>query len=473
MEITKKHIRKKSNLSFIFIIIGLFFLPFNSYDGIPVFGEFSRDSCVIFFLLASISAGFELLLNKKLKVPYRNPIYIMLSIILIWFFLTLFFNIIDIKDYYLKNTSGLERFISQYVALLISAALFLLTYYQVFSKYDIRKIFFLIRKVFLASFMVVSFYTFIEIAIIYLGITQLEPLLRLFDYFPFCDVWLDFKFGRISSVTYEPPAFASYLMTIAGWMFSYIITSGKIKSFIPSILVVLFAFLSGSRSGLAVILFQLLIFLLYFIKRRSYHGKLIKIGLLLFLLGIPIIIFNGKVFGEYIVNKIESFELDNSKHSTSNRSRFGMIYTSSIVFLKNPIKGVGFGQVAYESRPLYPSWATDNNWEFRDKYLNDNYEPFPPSYNLYTRILAETGIIGFGGLSVFLFVIFYVCYQKIRPPNKDSWMFLILLISFAGYAINWLQIDTFRVYGFWICLALLLILTKGQLSFGKKKNYNG
>jgi len=92
---------------------------------------------------------------------------------------------------------------------------------------------------------------------------------------------------------------------------------------------------------------------------------------------------------------------------------------------------------------------------------------------LYTRILAETGIIGFGGLSVFLFVIFYVCYQKIRPPNKDSWMFLILLISFAGYAINWLQIDTFRVYGFWICLALLLILTKGQLSFGKKKNYNG
>ena len=32
-----------------------------------------------------------------------------------------------------------------------------------------------------------------------------------------------------------------------------------------------------------------------------------------------------------------------------------------------------------------------------------------------------------------------------------------LLVSFIGFFINWLQIDSFRIYGIWICFAILIL----------------
>jgi hypothetical protein len=34
------------------------------------------------------------------------------------------------------------------------------------------------------------------------------------------------------------------------------------------------------------------------------------------------------------------------------------------------------------------------------------------------------------------------------------------LITFMGLAINWFQVDTFRTYGFWLCLAILIQITR-------------
>ena len=457
------------SLTFLFVLLGLFFLPFNSYEGIPFLGEFSKDSCFLFFLFAFFLQILTVISLGKIKIPYKHPIFVVLMLVLLWFFLTYLLNIIDINTYYLKQTSGHKRFIRQYVSIIISSLFLFLTYYNVFSHYSVIKLFVLLRKVFLICFIVVCVYTFIEIPIIYLGQTQLQPVLYLFDYFPFCEAWLDYKLGRISSVTYEPPAFAEYLMTIAGWMFSYIITNKGLKSFIPTVLVITFAILSGSRSGLAIILLQFLFFLIYFIKKKKYHKSIIKIALFLIIFIVPFLIYNSKVIYEYAEDKITSFELDNATHSSSNQSRFGMIYTSLKVFSNNPIKGVGFGQVAYEARTQYPSWATKNNWEFEYKYLNDNHKPFPPSYNLYARILAETGIIGFFIFSFFIFLCIYISYKKIFRNRKFTWHYLVLFISFVGFSLNWLQIDTFRTYGFWICLSLLIITTPNlKLKLWKK-----
>jgi hypothetical protein len=45
----------------------------------------------------------------------------------------------------------------------------------------------------------------------------------------------------------------------------------------------------------------------------------------------------------------------------------------------------------------------------------------------------------------------------IKNKKKSDKVFpIVLLISFVGFSINWLQFDSFRVFGFWICLALLL-----------------
>lgn len=449
--------------SFTLVMIGLFFLPFNSYDGIPFLGEFARESCFIFFVLASIVQFFEIFYQKKIKLPFNHPVFIVLVLLIIWFFFSYFLNIIDINNNHIKQTSGNERFVRQFGALIISAVFLLIVYYNAFSNFRISEVFKIIRKVFLISLLFISIYTFIEIAIIYLNLRFLDPVLRLFDYLPFTETWLDYRNRRISSVTFEPPAFATYLVTIAGWMFSYMITHKGIKTFLPGLLVVFFCLLSGSRAGLVIILFQLAVFILYFIKRRKFHASLIKVGLLIFLLAIPILIVKGKDFSNYFAERLTSFSLDDSKHSYSNKSRFGIVYTSGLIFIENPISGVGFGQQAFAARPLYPSWATENNWEFDQKHLNDDIKSFPPGYNIYSRLLAETGIIGFFIFFIFLLIIGYICYQFIRPKSSISWQSLILLVSFTGFALNWLKQDTFRIFGFWICLALLLLITKNKV----------
>lgn len=451
----------------------MFFIPFNSWEGIPFLGEFSRQSCFLFFVLAFFIQVFEIIKRKKAIIPFRHPVLILLYILIIWFIISYLLNFLNIQDYYIKQTTGNERFVRQYSALIISAVFFLLTYYNAFSKFPISEVFKMIRKVFLISFIFVSLYTFIEIAIIYLNLRFLEPILRLFDYFPFIDVWLDYRNGRVSSVTFEPPAFATYLITIAGWMFSYIITHKGIKRFIPGLLVVLFCFFSGSRAGLVIILFQLVSFLLYFIKRRKFHASLIKFGIIVFLLITPILIIKGNTLSNYFAERLSSFSLDDSKHSYSNKSRFGIIYTSGLIFTENPISGVGFGQQAFPASSLYPNWATENNWEFDQKYLNNDVKSFPPGYNIYARLMAETGIIGFFIFIMFLLIIIYICYQFIKPRYKSGWQALILLVSFTGFILNWLKADTFRIFGFWICLALLLLLTHNKIKIKYKKKING
>jgi O-antigen ligase len=134
-----------------------------------------------------------------------------------------------------------------------------------------------------------------------------------------------------------------------------------------------------------------------------------------------------------------------------------MQYASLQVFKEHPLIGVGFGQETYYKRFYYPAWAKKNNWEFKVMYENKNFKSFPTAYNLYTRLLAETGIIG-----VFIFVtLIYLCISKSKVLwkngiSEEKWLGLILLISFTGLGLNWLQTDFFRQHGFWLCMVILI-----------------
>src|SRR5690606_4060229 len=103
-------------------------------------------------------------------------------------------------------------------------------------KKKIRKM----RKILLYSFVFVAIYGFIEIAIVYVGMGFLRPVLNLFDFFPFVNTKLHAS-GRIgiSSVTYEIPALGNYLIFVAPWMLSYIFTEKKWIKFVPSFVVVI------------------------------------------------------------------------------------------------------------------------------------------------------------------------------------------------------------------------------------------
>jgi len=447
----------KHSYKFLFLL-GVFFLPFNSYEGISFLGEYKRDAAIIFFLLSSFLFFIDSLYKGKIKFPQKSLFIQFLILFIGWIFISVIFNSVSIYQNYIKETSGFSRFIRQLISLFIALTLFI-TSYNIIISYSVKSMFLAIRRASLYSFGVVVFYGLIETLIVYFNVLQLKPFILLFDYLPFIDVYLDFKGVRISSVTYEPPFLAIYLITIAGWMFSYIITSKGMKKYIPTLLVFMLTFFSGSRTALIVVLVQFVIFIAVIftvsVRLRKVINRLIILSSCLLIM---LFIFNGKKISQAIETKIESLNFkENLTTNISNKSRLGIQYTSLLIFSENPIFGVGFGQQAYHARNRYPEWATTNNYEFKLFYLNDKIKSFPPGYNMYTRLLAETGIIGFGIFTTLLLLILYQSTISIkRRFYNEKTISIVLFVSFIGFIINWLQFDSFRMYGFWICLSLLI-----------------
>lgn len=434
----------------------LFFLPFNSWEGVKEFGEFKRESSAIFLLIGFFILVLEILFSRKILIPYKNYVFKLILLFLIWCIISTILNAPSIFNFYYKQTSGMMRFIRQYFALILSSILFFLVYWNSIIKMSTKQILFTIRKVLLASFIIVSIYGLLEILYSVFGFYPAYILLRFFDYFPFTEYDSDIN-GRISSVCWEPPALATYLITIAGWMFSYILTNKGVKKYIPTLMVLILTYYSGSRTALVVIVIQLVIFLFIVLNRNQKLKALFYFSSVVVLFSTIILFSNGSKIISNIEKKVESLDFKgNLKTNISNQSRFGIQYANLVVFSENPIVGVGFGQQGFHAVNHYPIWAKKDNYEFDQIYLNKSNSSFPPGYNLYIRILAETGIIG---LLIF-FLLFYFIIKQLKNTLKSNLketniLSIILIISFIGFALNWLQMDTFRIYGFWLCLAIL------------------
>ena len=439
-------------------LLGVFFIPFNSYQGISFLGEYRKDGAIIFFLLSFVLFFVDASFKMKIKIPRNNILFQVLLLFVFWLIISTLLNINTVFSNYMKQTSGLTRFSRQLLALSIALILFITTY-NVFNKFSIKESFYLLRRVFLYSFIFVSLYSFFEVLIVVFNFSYLKNIFSVFDYFPFTDTSLDLIYHRISSVSYEPPFLAIYLITIAGWMFSYILTSKKNIKYLPTLIVFILTFFSGSRTALIVVLFQFIIFIwIVFSASKKFNKIIQKFLIVSSILALLIFMLNREKIIESIETKIETLNFKkNIEKSISNRSRFGIQYTSLLIFKENPILGVGFGQQGYHAKDKYPKWVTKKNYEFDLYYLNNKEKSFPPGFNLYTRLLAETGIIGLLIFIFFIFLIFHQSKKLIKNKKKLDKVFpIVLLISFVGFSINWLQFDSFRVFGFWICLALLI-----------------
>ena len=451
---------KKLNITYIassLIFIGIFFIPFNSWGGIGFLGEFYRDSCFLFFSTASMFLVFK----RKIKVPHQNIIFQFLILLIIWSLVATILNSPNILEYFFKKTTGVERFINQYGALIICAILLPITFYNAFFTMDINKLFFRIRKILLASLIIVLAYAFIEVLIVKFGMLDLKIMvLNIFDYFPFTEAKIDPRGSRISSVSFEAPALGTYLLSISGWMFSYIITSSSKWKYIPTIIVVALAFLSGSRAAFFITIIQALIFIAILLRNTRHSKTFLKISFSFMLASFVLFGVYYKETTGYIKNEIQSFKLDDKQHANSNKSRFGIQQAMFKVFLENPVVGTGYGLQAFESRKYYPVWAKKNNWEFRVMYLNQNDERFPPGYNIYLRFLSETGLIGFLIFCGLLIQVFLWCYNNFNKHNLYS---IVILISMTGFSMNWLKMDSFRIYAFWLCLALIFLMESKKL----------
>lgn len=449
-------------------ILGIFFIPFNSK--VPklfkVLGELGSDSSPVFFLGSFLFLVIYQFGKGKIYFPFSSKIYQSFLFFLLILLTITAINLPQIVDYYFKFTRGPERFIRQFLSIVISGILFFYVFVNIVKDYGAVQFFKTTRKVFLFSFIIVFLSGILEYAVASLGLGFLYPAYDIFNYLPFVEGRPDTRLFRISATTYEPPALGTYLITISGFMFSYILTSKKSIRFIPFLCLALLAILSKSRTALVVVIFQSIVgvglsYYMYY-SFRKYFNVLALIGVVF----ISIIVFVKRdIILETAREKIASldFTKTNNKtddHSISNKTRMGTQIAMWEVFKENPVFGVGWGMQAFEAKKKYPFWAKNENYEFPVIYLNKNNPSFPPSFNLFLRVLSETGIVGFLTFLFFIFMIFYRLFTLYLKNDTIRPYTIALIICFAGNVLNWFQLDTLRVYGFWICLAILVMLEK-------------
>jgi len=442
-----------------FFFFGLFFIPFNDFEGfINLLGEYRNESATYFFLLGFLVLVAESFFKKKINFPYKHPLIIVLGIFIFWTFLATLFNLETVSENFFKQRSGINRYLRQTISLLISAICFTFLFWNVFKNYTLREGFMKIRKVLLWSFVFVSVYGFFEIGILFFKLNFLRPIWDLFEYFPFINN--SFSGGGrmgISSVTFEVPSLGNYLIFVFPWMLSYIFTEKNWLKFIPSVVVIILMLFSDARAAFVVIIVQTICFILMLLHDIRYRKTTIfGLQFTAVVLGVFVLLNSEKIY-QSVGKKLDRINFSkNLTKDVSNKSRFGMQYATLKVFKENPVCGVGLGQVAYHMRYHYPYWATSDNWEFY-MFQNEQHKPFPPTYNIYTRLLAETGIIGvLLFLSLVSLPMYYTLMYWKKTNFNNKYIGVVLLLSFIGLAINWLQIDFFRQYGFWLMLIFLL-----------------
>lgn len=439
--------------------LGVFFIPFNSFEGVKQLGEFKRESGAYFFLLAFFVVLLDFFLKKKISFPLKNKVLVLILVFLVWTLFSIAFNLPFVLESYYKKTTGLNRFGRQFFALILSSVVFFTVYWNMLKSYNAEEILIKLRRIFFYSFLAVSIYGFFEILFIVFGISSSKIVLDLFDFFPFTEFDVDSS-KRISSVSYEPPALATFLITVSGWMFSYILTGKNILKYIPTIVVIILTYFSGSRTALIVVFIQLFVFLWITLSRNKMILSAMVLCVFFFLASITVFFSNSDKILSDVGKKMESLDFkSNLKKNISNQSRFGIQYANLVVFSENPLLGVGFGQQGYHAINHYPIWAKKNNYEFDQIYLNKSNPMFPPGYNLYIRILAEMGMVGFCIFGVLIFTLIKES-NNLRKSKDVSIRILgiITLVSFLGFILNFMQLDTFRIYGFWICIAVLIRL---------------
>lgn len=440
---------------------GLFFIPFNNFEGLSFLGEYQREAGSYFFILAFGVLCLESFMKGSVNLPYKNVLFQVVCLFVLWTILATLFNLPTVLDSFYKQTSGIGRFIRQFISLILSAFVFFALFWNVVRVMSVEQILKYVRTPLLLGLIFVFIVGVIETAVVVFGIGQLTPILMIFDYFPFVNIELGEGLGRIKTVSYRVPDLGNFLVYISAWMFSYILTHKSIYRFIPTLMILFLMVFSGSRTALVNVTFQLLLFGGAMFMSSHYRQQILKLVTGVVLVFGILFVFNSKSIVEGVTEKIESLNFTKkTDHDISNKTRFGMQYASLQVFKKNPVTGVGLGQETYHKIYEYPNWSTRNNWEYDKVFKNQQIKSFPPAFNLYTRLLAETGIIGFG-IFIIMIVLPIANSFKIWNTTKVTNIKIVAIILFTSLSslmVNWLQVDYFKQYGFWLCIAVLIKL---------------
>ena len=231
------------------------------------------------------------------------------------------------------------------------------------------------------------------------------------------------KTNRVSGMAYEPAWLAGQIATVyLPWLFASLLTRLRVTRF-KWLEIILLGFASllllatFSRGGLLTAGFALVLTFLFVGRRelaaawkwfvsgfRQVGGSILRVGVLVVALGALAgadLFLGQKGYISRLFNtkaeSIEEFVIENSAGA-----RAAYMFGALGAYEESPITGVGLGASGFYIYEHLPDWAMTTVPEIA-RQLSPENRLYPNPKNMYVRLLAETGLIGFFIFIAFLF----------------------------------------------------------------------
>jgi O-antigen ligase len=287
--------------------------------------------------------------------------------------------------------------------------------------------------------------------------------------------------GRIGSIFGDELILGSYVLKISPMFFISIFYLNisdifKKKIFFIAYSVIFFIILiSGDRAPL--LLFFIYSLLLFFLL-KPYRKLFLVIGVLLITFLIMFLTFNKSSYDRIIVQTINEIGLGENNYTQNalgiNKDNNLKLYSSNKKYLFSGIHENYFitGIKIFKDHPIIGAGPKAYSQLSKSlQYSLDHFSYVGHPHNFYIQLLAETGVIGF--LSVFLFLIYlikkYRSIQKNYEQNPNKFDILITGIAVSGLLFHlWPFTTTGSFFTNYNCILIYMCLG----FFLGKNNFN-
>jgi O-antigen ligase len=279
--------------------------------------------------------------------------------------------------------------------------------------------------------------------------------------------------NRISGLAYEPAWLAGQIVTMylpilsAALLTKTRLTSARWLESVLLALSILLLLATYSRGGILIgVGVSGLVFLLvgrdhlraawawYFGGFR--RGWLLRVGLLVLVMGViaGAVAFLGQKnyfrrLWETSADSLSEYLVD---INVGGRSAYA---TGALAaFEEHPISGVGLGASGFWIYDNLPDWTLTTVPEIA-KQLNPESKLFPNPKNLYVRLLAETGLIGFVFFFIFLFSTLADSLTLYRRGSFLRFLGVAGLFAWLAIALYNVTQDSFATPNIWLLPGML------------------
>ena len=285
------------------------------------------------------------------------------------------------------------------------------------------------------------------------------------------------KANRVSGMAYEPAWLAGQIAAVyLPWLFAALLTRVRLTRFKWFEMVLLgFAALlllaTYSRGGLLTAgLAVALTFLLagraelragwtWFIGGfRRTGGLIVRVGVIA--LAVAALLGAGWFLGRkgYITRLFETNAENVQEFIVANSAGARAAYTFGALgaYEESPLFGVGLGASGFYLYDHLPDWALTTVPEIA-KQLSPESRLYPNAKNLYARLLAETGLIGFALFMAFLFSVLGEALGALQGRSPLArYLGIAGLFSWLAVAISNLTQDSFATPNLWVNFGILV-----------------